>query len=153
MRVSYNWIRELLPTLKADPSEVALRLSAAGLAVDGKVERQVKGGYEVRVARERAFCPLSQIDIVRTADPAVHEGKHYTFLIVEYKEGGKSIIVSRRRHLEAVAAGDGGAEKPRSAAELGGRTRGRNLRDWDLGGVRGSDASLFRSRSFRRLRP
>jgi hypothetical protein len=33
------------------------------------------GGYEVRVARERAFCPLSQIDIVRTADPAVHESQ------------------------------------------------------------------------------
>ena len=41
----------------------------AGLAVEGKVEKAVKGGYEVRIARERAFCPLSQIDIVRTADP------------------------------------------------------------------------------------
>src|SRR5262245_39030219 len=38
----------------------------AGLAVEGKVVKVVKGGYEVRVARERAFCPLSQIDIVRT---------------------------------------------------------------------------------------
>jgi ribosomal protein S1 len=42
----------------------------AGLAVEGKVAQVVKGGYEVRVARERAFCPLSQIDIVRTDDPA-----------------------------------------------------------------------------------
>ena len=49
--------------------------SSAGLAVEGKVEKAVKGGYEVRIARERAFCPLSQIDIVRTADPAVHEGQ------------------------------------------------------------------------------
>src|SRR5687767_9967922 len=39
----------------------------AGLAVEGKVEKTIKGGYEVRIARERAFCPLSQIDIVRTA--------------------------------------------------------------------------------------
>ena len=38
------------------------------LAVEGKVEKQVKGGYEIRIARERAFCPLSQIDIARTAD-------------------------------------------------------------------------------------
>jgi len=72
----------------------------AGLAVEGKVERSVKGGYEVRIARERAFCPLSQIDLVRTADPTVHEGRTYTFRIVEYKEGGKSVVVSRRRHLE-----------------------------------------------------
>jgi small subunit ribosomal protein S1 len=43
----------------------------AGVAVEGKVTQAVKGGYEVRIARERAFCPLSQIDIVRTTDPAV----------------------------------------------------------------------------------
>jgi small subunit ribosomal protein S1 len=80
----------------------------AGLAVEGKVENVVKGGYEVRIARERAFCPLSQIDIVRTADPAVHVGKVYAFRIVEYKEGGKNVVVSRRKHLEeeqrAIAA-------------------------------------------------
>ena len=72
----------------------------AGLAVEGKVESAIKGGYEVRIARERAFCPLSQIDIVRTADPAVHVGKTYTFRIIEYKDGGKSIVVSRRKQLE-----------------------------------------------------
>ena len=72
----------------------------AGLAVEGKVVKAVKGGYEVRVARERAFCPLSQIDIVRTVDPAVHEGQLYTFRVIEYKEGGKDIVLSRRKHLE-----------------------------------------------------
>ncbi len=71
-----------------------------GFAVEGRVESVNKGGYEVRIARERAFCPLSQIDIVRTADPAVHVGKTYTFRIIEYKEGGKSIVVSRRKQLE-----------------------------------------------------
>ena len=59
----------------------------AGLSVEGKVESVVKGGYDVRIARERAFCPLSQIDIVRTADPAAHEGQTYTFRIIEYKDG------------------------------------------------------------------
>ena len=72
----------------------------AGLAVEGKVEKAVKGGYEVRIARERAFCPISQIDIVRTADPAVHEGQVYAFRIIEYKDGGKNLVVSRRKHLE-----------------------------------------------------
>jgi small subunit ribosomal protein S1 len=72
----------------------------AGLAVEGKVESAIKGGYEVRLARERAFCPLSQIDIVRTADPAVHVGKTYTFRIIEYKDSGKSIVISRRKQLE-----------------------------------------------------
>jgi small subunit ribosomal protein S1 len=72
----------------------------AGLAVGGKVEGAIKGGYEVRIARERAFCPLSQIDIVRTVDPAVHVGKTYVFRIIEYKDSGKSIVVSRRKQLE-----------------------------------------------------
>jgi len=72
----------------------------AGVAVEGKVEKAVKGGYEVRIARERAFCPLSQIDIARTTDPAVHEGKTYAFRVIEYKNGGKDVVLSRRKHLE-----------------------------------------------------
>jgi phenylalanyl-tRNA synthetase beta chain len=35
MRASYRWLKELLPDLQASPSEVAQRLAAAGLAVDG----------------------------------------------------------------------------------------------------------------------
>jgi small subunit ribosomal protein S1 len=72
----------------------------AGLPVEGKVERAVKGGFEVRIARQRAFCPMSQIDIVRNTDPAEHEGRVYAFRILEYKEGGKNLIVSRRALLE-----------------------------------------------------
>jgi len=72
----------------------------AGLAVEGKVVQEVKGGYEVRIARERAFCPLSQIDLARTADTAVHVGQVYAFRIIEYKDGGKDLVVSRRKHLE-----------------------------------------------------
>ena len=73
----------------------------AGLAVEGKVAQAVKGGYEVRIARERAFCPLSQIDTARTEDPNVHVGKTYAFHVIEYKNGGKDIVLSRRRLLEA----------------------------------------------------
>jgi small subunit ribosomal protein S1 len=72
----------------------------SGLPVEGKVERAVKGGYEVRVARQRAFCPLSQIDTVRGTDPAQHEGRVYQFRIIEYKDGGKTLVVSRRAILE-----------------------------------------------------
>ena len=34
------------------------------------------------------------------SDPSVHDGKVYTFRITEYKEGGRSIVVSRRALLE-----------------------------------------------------
>ena len=71
----------------------------SGLPVEGKVERVVKGGYEVRIARQRAFCPFSQIDTLRT-DPSAHEGHVYEFRIIEYTEGGKNLVVSRRALLE-----------------------------------------------------
>jgi len=70
-----------------------------GLPVEGKVERSVKGGYELRIGRQRAFCPISQIDTLRT-DPSAHEGRVYEFRIIDYKEGGKNLVVSRRVLLE-----------------------------------------------------
>ena len=87
---------------------------ASGLAVEGRVERAVKGGYEVRIARERGFCPMSQIDVVRTVDPAVHEGKVYAFRIIEFKNGGKDLVVSRRAQLE---------DEQRAQADAGPRRR------------------------------
>ncbi|CAN5742660.1 30S ribosomal protein S1 [soil metagenome] len=82
----------------------------SGLPVEGRVESVVKGGYEVRIAGQRAFCPFSQIDTMRTSDPSVHEGKVYTFRITEYKEGGRNLVVSRRTLLEV--------EQRESAAEV-----------------------------------
>jgi small subunit ribosomal protein S1 len=71
----------------------------SGLPVEGKVERAVKGGYEVRIGRRRAFCPISQIDL-RGADASAHEGHVYQFRIIEYKEGGSDLVVARRPLLE-----------------------------------------------------
>ena len=79
----------------------------SGLPVEGKVERAVKGGFEVTIARQRAFCPFSQIDTLRT-EPSAHEGHVYQFRIVEYKEGGRNLVVSRRALL---------AEQQRVAAD------------------------------------
>jgi small subunit ribosomal protein S1 len=73
---------------------------AAGLPVEGKVEKVLKGGYEVKVAGQRAFCPFSQIDLARTEDPNVHVGHVYAFRITEFKSGGKDLVVSRRALLE-----------------------------------------------------
>ncbi len=71
----------------------------AGLPVEGRVEQQIKGGYEVRIGHQRAFCPFSQIDIHRS-EPATHLGKVYTFRIIEYREGGRNLVISRRAQLE-----------------------------------------------------
>jgi len=72
----------------------------SGLPVEGRIERDVKGGYEVRLGGQRAFCPFSQIDTIRGTDPAQHVGRVYAFRIIEYKEGGRNLIVSRRALLE-----------------------------------------------------
>ena len=72
----------------------------ARLSVEGRVEAEVKGGYEVRIAGQRGFCPFSHIDTIRTADPAQHVGKTYAFRIIEFKDGGKNLVVSRRALLE-----------------------------------------------------
>ena len=71
----------------------------SSLPVEGKVEREIKGGYEVRIGRSRAFCPFSQIDTART-EPAAHIGRVYEFRITEYSDSGKNIVVSRRALLE-----------------------------------------------------
>jgi small subunit ribosomal protein S1 len=82
----------------------------AHLPVEGKVEREVKGGYEVRIAGQRAFCPISQIDTLRDTPASAHLGRVYVFRIIEYKEGGKNLVVSRRALLEE--------EQRASAAEI-----------------------------------
>lgn len=110
----------------------------AGLPVEGTVQGVNKGGYEVRIGHSRAFCPLSQIDTVRTEDPAAHVGRVYTFRIVEYGEGGRNIVVSRRALLEEQQAAR--ADEVRRAVVVGAVLEGRvvSARDFgafvDLGG-------------------
>ena len=84
----------------------------SGLPVEGKVEKAVKGGYEVRIAGQRGFCPFSQIDTMRS-DPSAHEGRVYEFRIIEFKEGGRNLVVSRRALLEEAQKA-GAAEARRS---------------------------------------
>ena len=68
--------------------------------MEGKVERVVKGGYEVRDRAPARVLPVFQIDITRTAEPAVHVGRVYTFRIVEYSDDGRNLVVSRRALLD-----------------------------------------------------
>jgi small subunit ribosomal protein S1 len=109
----------------------------SGLPVEGKVERAVKGGYEVRIGRQRGFCPVSQIDTART-DPSVHDGRVYQFRIIEYKDGGRNLVVSRRALLEQQQQAS--AAEARRSIVVGAVLKGRviSVRDFgafiDLGG-------------------
>jgi small subunit ribosomal protein S1 len=46
-----------------------------------------------------AFCPISQIDVNYTETPEDYVGQTCQFLITQFEEGGKNIIVSRRKLL------------------------------------------------------
>ncbi len=72
----------------------------AGLPVTGRVGSKLKGGFEVFVGKVRCFCPFSQMDLRGGKDPESYLGNTYSFKIIEYGEGGRNIVVSRRVLLE-----------------------------------------------------
>ncbi|MDU0459433.1 MAG: 30S ribosomal protein S1 [Geobacteraceae bacterium] len=73
----------------------------AGVPVEGLVEKEIKGGYEIKLGgTARAFCPYSQIALRRVDNPESLIGTRLSFQITEYGEKGRNIIVSRRSLLE-----------------------------------------------------
>lgn len=73
----------------------------SGIPVEGVVQKEVKGGFEVKVGGSvRAFCPFSQIALRRVENTAAFVGQHLPFRVIEYGERGRNIIVSHRAILE-----------------------------------------------------
>jgi len=72
----------------------------SAIPVEGRVAQPVKGGFEVRIAGLRAFCPLSQIDLRWPKEAQEYVGQTFAFRVIEFKEKGRNIIVSRRALLE-----------------------------------------------------
>ena len=112
-----------------------------GIPVQGFVEKEVKGGYEVKVGGSRAFCPFSQTGIRRDEGPETFLGKHLQFRITEYRENGRSIVVSRRVLLdeERQAKREAAWENVREGEIVSGTVA--SLREFgafvDIGGVEG----------------
>lgn len=78
----------------------------AQIPVEGLVQKEIKGGYEVMLGGTvRAFCPFSQISL-RRSDPSVWVGTRTSFLISQYEEKGRNIVVSRRKIEEEQQAAD-----------------------------------------------
>ena len=71
-----------------------------GIPVEGHVEKEIKGGFEVMIGSTRAFCPYSQMGYKQKKEPAEYIGQHLTFKIQEFKNDGKNIVVSNRAILE-----------------------------------------------------
>jgi small subunit ribosomal protein S1 len=111
-----------------------------GIAVEGVVTGQNKGGFDVQVAGQRAFCPAGQID-VRRSDPAQYVGQRLQFRVIKIEAGGRNLVVSRRKLLEQEVAANAAEtwEHLRPGAVVSGTVT--SLRDFgafvDIGGVEG----------------
>jgi small subunit ribosomal protein S1 len=70
------------------------------IPVEGKVKSVLKGGLEVEVMKRRTFCPASQVDIKYAGNLEDFVGNTFNFLITEFEEEGRNIILSRRILLE-----------------------------------------------------
>ena len=69
---------------------------SSGIPVEGKVLKEQKGGYIVKVGSSEAFCPYSQMSLNReSADKLI--GNSYAFHVQEMKSS--NLVVSRRKIL------------------------------------------------------
>lgn len=116
-----------------------------GIPVEGTVTGLNKGGIEVKIAGQRGFCPLSQLDLRYVEDPARFVGQRLAFRILRLEEDPKgrrpNIVLSRRAILENEAQSKAAEtrERLKPGAVLTGRVT--SLATYgafvDLGGLEG----------------
>ncbi|RLG88134.1 MAG: hypothetical protein DRO16_05360 [Thermoprotei archaeon] len=70
------------------------------IPIKGKVTSLTKGGYNIDVSGIRVFCPLSHIDAKLVVDPKKYIGHFFDFRIIDFKDNGRNIVVSRRAILD-----------------------------------------------------
>ncbi len=68
--------------------------------IQGRVVEVCKGGVRVNIKGKLAFCPISQLDSARVESGEEFIGRSLEFKITEFSEGGKNIVVSRRKLLD-----------------------------------------------------
>ncbi|MEJ2725165.1 MAG: S1 RNA-binding domain-containing protein [Deltaproteobacteria bacterium] len=71
-----------------------------GIPVEGKVKGRIKGGFHIETMGKKAFCPLSQIDVIHEEDLEQHIGKSYPFLVTQFEDRGRNIVLSRAELLK-----------------------------------------------------
>ncbi len=71
-----------------------------GIPIEGKVVSLNKGGLEVDLNGQRAFCPISQIELGFCEDANLYLNQTFQFRVIEFSDEGRNIVVSRRALLE-----------------------------------------------------
>ena len=73
------------------------------IPLEATVEKEIKGGFSIRIsASANGFCPYSQMDTKKIDDAAAFVGKKLDFIVIEYGENGRKIVLSRRPLLEMI---------------------------------------------------
>ena len=73
------------------------------IPLEATVEKEIKGGFSVKINQNvSGFCPYSQMDTRKIDDAAAYVGKKFEFIVAEYSEKGRNIILSRRPLLEKI---------------------------------------------------
>ena len=113
-----------------------------GVSVDGMVVKEMKGGFEVRLGGSvRAFCPFSQTGLRRDEPKDGFLGKAMPFRIIEYVEGGRNIVLSRRAIIDEEQ--EKAKREMRGTLKEGMRVKGRitSIQNFgafiDIGGLEG----------------
>lgn len=70
------------------------------LPIPGRIVEVCKGGVRVSIKGKIAFCPISQIDSKHIESADEYVGKSFDFKITGITDGGKNIVVSRRKLLD-----------------------------------------------------
>jgi len=70
------------------------------IPVSGKVQSMTKGGYIIDISGIKAFCPISHIDDKIVIEPKKFMNETYDFRIIDFKDKGRNIVVSRKKILD-----------------------------------------------------
>jgi small subunit ribosomal protein S1 len=70
------------------------------IPIEGRVVEVCKGGVRVSIRGKIAFCPISQLDVSRVETGEEYVGKKFEFIITQFSEGGRNVVVSRRKILQ-----------------------------------------------------
>ena len=95
----------------------------SSIPIEGRVDAVNKWGLGITVQGDvRAFCPISQVETHFVEDAEEYRGKTMTFKIIEFRNQGRNIVVSRRALLEAEK--DKEANSLRAELKKGGEVEG-----------------------------
>lgn len=129
---------KLLARKSAD--EFLLNAYQNQIPLEATVEKEIKGGFSIKIsATVSGFCPFSQMDTKKIENAAAYIGQKLDFIVIEYGENGRKIILSRRPLLEKIEQEK--IEALKETLQKGMTVRGvvKSVRDFgafvDIGGV------------------